>query len=157
MSIVENSVDYMWENYLKSIGENRNNTKKQYTTWYFGGNQKDADELAELVKSKVKRGTTSLYYWYEDEEEPLPLPGEYSIIVNWEGAAQCIIKTNKVTLIPFKDVTEELARIEGEGDKSLEHWRDVHIRFFTKELKDEVKQFTEDMIVVFEEFELVFS
>ncbi len=156
MSKVDNSVDYIWENYLKSLGENRNNTAKQYSTWYFGSNKKEAAELAELVKKGTKRGTTSLYYWYEYEKEPLPLPGEYSVIVNWEGEAQCIIKTTKVTLLPFKDVTEELAKIEGEGDKSLEHWRDVHIRFFTEEMKDEVKQFTEDMIVVFEEFELVF-
>lgn len=156
MSKVDNSVDYIWENYLKSLGENRNNTAKQYSTWYFGSNKKEADELAELVKKGTKRGTTSLYYWYENEKEPLPLPGEYSVIVNWEGEAQCIIKTTKVTLLAFKDVTEELAKIEGEGDKSLEHWRDVHIRFFTEEMKDEVKQFTEDMIVVFEEFELVF-
>lgn len=156
MSKVDNSVDYIWENYLKSLGENRNNTDKQYSTWCFGSNKKEAAELAELVKKGTKRGTTSLYYWYEYEKEPLPLPGEYSVIVNWEGEAQCIIKTTKVTLLPFKDVTEELAKIEGEGDKSLEHWRDVHIRFFTEEMKDEVKQFTEDMIVVFEEFELVF-
>ncbi|MCT4606010.1 MAG: ASCH domain-containing protein [Marinisporobacter sp.] len=30
--------------------------------------------------------------------------------------------------------TEEFAKTEGEGDKSLKYWRKVHIDFFTREV-----------------------
>lgn len=33
---------------------------------------------------------------------------------------------------PFGDVTWEHARAEGEGDASLEAWRDVHRRFWDR-------------------------
>lgn len=47
--------------------------------------------------------------------------------------------------------------MEGEGDKSLEYWRNVYIKFFTEELKEVGKQFNEDMNIVYEEFEVVFK
>ncbi len=63
------SVRKMWEDYLISIGESIAMTDKTYNSGYFCDNEKDADELAELAKEGVKRGTTSLYYWYEVENE----------------------------------------------------------------------------------------
>ena len=44
----------------------------------------------------------------------------------------------------------------GEGDGSLAHWREVHRAFFTEELAGAGLCFTEDMPVLFEEFELLF-
>ena len=151
------SVKKIWEDYLISIGESIAMTNKSYTSWYFCDNEKDADELAELVKEGVKRGTTSLNYWYELENEELPMAGNHSVITNWSGVAWCITRTKKVTVLPFKDVTEELAKIEGEGDKSLMYWQKVHIDFFTRELKEQAIKFSQNMLVVFEEFEVVYK
>jgi uncharacterized protein YhfF len=61
-----------------------------------------------------------------------------------------------VTIKPFSEVDEEFARLEGEGDKSLEYWRKTHIDFFTKELEGEKIEFSEDMLVVCEEFEVIY-
>lgn len=47
--------------------------------------------------------------------------------------------------------------MESEGDKSLEYWRDVYIKFFTKELKEVGRQFNEDMDIVYGDFEVVFK
>lgn len=149
------SVQEMWKNYLNSIGVD--NTDKNYTSWYFCNDEKSANELAKLVKSGVKRATTSLYYLYEIEGESLPKEKDLSIITDWNGVAQCIIETKKVTIIPFKNVSEEFAETEGEGDKSLEYWRRVHIDFFTKELAEVGEKFSEDMRVVCEEFKVVYK
>lgn len=151
------SVIEMWGKYLKSIGEDINSTNKKYTAWYFCDNEKSANELALLVKEGTKRGTTSLKYLYEVENEQIPGTDDYSVITNYNGDAQCIIKNKKVLVLPFRDVTEELAYIEGEGDKSLRYWREVHIEFFTREIKSEGLEFNEDMEVVFEEFEVVYQ
>lgn len=157
MEYEHKSVRKMWENYLNSIGERATNTSKSYTSWYFCDDEKSANNLAKLVREGVKRGTTSLYDWYSVDNEELPKVGCYSVITDWNGIAQCIIRTKKVTILPFKDVNEELAKIEGEGDKSLEYWQKVHIDFFTRELKEQKMEFSQDMLVVFEEFEVVYE
>lgn len=153
----DKSVRKMWGNYLTYIGDNIDSTTKNYTSWHFCDDEKSANNLATLVIDGIKKGTTSLYDLYKIDNEPIPAAGEYSIITNWDGLAQCIIKSKKIFIIPFKDVDEELASIEGEGDKSLKYWRDVHIEFFTRELKSLNIEFKEDMLVVFEEFELVYK
>lgn len=151
------SVKEMWENYLISIGDDIDNTNKKYISWHFCDNEEDANSLAELVKQGIKRATTGLYYLYEIEGEILPQVGELSVIIDWQGKAQCVIETKEVSLIPFKEVTEEFAKIEGEGDKSLKYWRDVHINAFNRHLKEFNKEFQEDMLVVCEEFETVYK
>lgn len=151
------SVKEMWERYSMFIGNDINNTNYKYTSWHFCDNEESANNLAELVKQGVKRATTGLHYFYEVEGETLPKVGDLSIIIDWQGIAQCIIETEKVTILPFKEVTEEFAKIEGEGDKSLKYWREVHINAFNRELKEHKKEFREDMLVVCEEFEMVYK
>lgn len=151
------SVRKMWEDYLNSIGEELENTSKSYTSWYFCDNERSANSLAELVREGTKRGTASLYEVYKIENEDLPVADNYSIITDWNGIAKCIIRNKKVTVLPFKDVDEELANIEGEGDKSLGYWQKVHLNYFTRELKEFQMNFSEDMLVVFEEFEVVYK
>lgn len=148
----DKSVIKMWEDYLVSIGD----TNKNYTSWCFCDNERDANELAKLVLEKIKRGTTSLYYLYELGNEELPKEGNFSVITDWNGIAQCIIRTKKVTILAFKDISEEFAKIEGEGDKSLKYWRQVHIDSFVRHLKKYEIVLSQDTLVVFEEFEMVY-
>jgi uncharacterized protein YhfF len=113
-----NSVQEMWRAYLRSLGENSTTTDKTFTAWHFCDNAQDAHELAALVKAGYKRATASAYWAYEDNREPLPTIGDYSVIINWEGEAQCIIRTTSVEIVPFNEVTADFARAEGEGDHS---------------------------------------
>jgi uncharacterized protein YhfF len=147
----------MWKKYLSTIGESINDTGKTYESWYFCNNEKDTNELAGLVKKGIKKATASLHYLYEIENEPIPEVGDYVIIANWKRIAQCIIQITNINTIPFKDVTEEFAAKEEEGDKTLSFWRKVHRKFFTLELKEHNKEFSEDMLVVCEEFAVVYK
>ena len=146
----------MWKKYLSTLGENINDTGKTYESWYFCNNEKDANELAALVKKGIKKATTSLHCLYKIENEPIPKVGDYVIITNWKGIAQCIIQITNINIIPFKEITEEFAAKEGEGDKTLSFWRKVHQKFFALELKEHSKIFSEDMLVVCGEFEVVY-
>lgn len=153
---VDESIQKMWENYLKSIGESPSSSNKKYTAWHFCDNEQDANELAELVVNETKKATASLYLSYGSEDE-LPKVGDFSVIINWNNEAQCIIKTTNIEIVPYKDVTEEFAATEGEGDKSLEYWRRAHWSYFSREMKEIGKEPTEDMLVVCEKFEVVFK
>ena len=97
-----------------------------------------------------------MYCLYEVEGEELPREGEYSVITNWKGEAGCVVLTTKVDLVAYKDVGEAFARKEGEGDLSLAYWRRVHWECFTDELAEKGMVFREDMMLVCEEFEVVY-
>lgn len=111
--------------------------------WSFGI---DNDKLIELVLSGKKTATTSNY-----DENELPVIGKESIIHYDNEKDACIVKTIDYKIMKFKDMTEDLAALEGEGDLSLEYWRKVHYDFFKSYNPD----FNDDTLVVFERFKLV--
>lgn len=124
-----------------------------YAAWAFG----DApDELALLVLSGIKTATSSAYPLYGLSGEDIPKEGEYSVILDSLGNAVCIIKTTKVSVVPFDEVSAHHAYLEGEGDRSLTYWRNVHEAFFTAEMTRSGLAFDRKMKVVCEEFEKVY-
>ena len=127
----------------------------KYEIWCYGSDA--ADELARLTADGIKTATASAYPLYELEGEELPKAGEYNVILYTDGTALCITETTRVSLVPYRDVSADHAFREGEDDRSLSSWRNVHERFFTEELASAGLTFTEDMIVVCEEFRVVFK
>ncbi len=125
-----------------------------YEAWAFGVK---ADLLAHLVAIGEKTATASAYPLYELENEPLPKTGAYSVVLDSNDNGVCIIQTQKVTVVPFSEVTAEHAYKEGEGDKSLDYWREVHEKFFAECLNEAGLEFTSDMKVVCEKFSFVFK
>jgi len=124
--------------------------------WQFGvEGSAMADELAALVISGKKTATCSAYICYEEENESLPTVDDYSIILNSKDEPVAIIKTTDVQVMPMNEVPEAFAIAEGEGDLSYEYWWNGHKGFFTLELAEFGKEFSEDMLVVCEWFELV--
>lgn len=140
----------LWEAFVRE----NNIDECDYEVWAFG---MEADLLAHLVAAGEKTATTSAYSLYELENKPLPTIGEYSIILDSKDNAVCVIQTNKVTVLPFYAVSAEHAFKEGEGDKSLAFWREVHEKFFTECLNEVGLKFTPAMKVVFEEFAVVYK
>ncbi len=128
---------------------------KHFDVWHFCNDESSANNLAELVKKGIKCATTSLYETYQLENEPIPVIDFYSVIINYDGLPQSIIRTTKVDIVPFEDVSAEFARIEGEGDKSLNYWRRVHTEFFSEESELCDVSFTPKSLVICEQFEVV--
>ena len=139
----------LWEAFIKE----KDLPDCEYDAWAFG---MEADHLAHLVATGEKTATASAYPLYELENEPLPAVGEYSVILDSAENAVCVIQTQKVTVVPFCEVTAEQAYKEGEGDKSLAYWREVHEAFFSECMEEAGLQFTRDMKVVCEEFAVVY-
>jgi len=145
----------LWEEYTEKQ-DNSVATEKKYTSWYFCDNEACANELLELVLKGIKRATSSALWTYENEAKPIPALDDMSIVTKWNGEAKCIIKTLNIEIVPFIQVTKHFAKLEGEGNKSLEEWRQVHWQFFTRELSSYGKSPKENMPVVCETFELVY-
>jgi uncharacterized protein YhfF len=145
-----------WEAFLIQ-GQNREiYADKEYEAWHFCDNKEDADELAELVLSGTKNGTASHLNAYKKDGEPLPQTGEISIIINWSGSPRCIIETIKIDRYPFTEVPSSFAATEGEGDGSLEYWRQAHLSAFSREAAELDIEFNDKSIVLCEEFRVIY-
>ena len=140
----------MWKAFCKESGNDNDN----YEAWAFGD---DADRLASLVLEGKKSATASVYELYAYDNEELPDVGDLSIILDSEDQAVCIIRDTEVRVVPFRDVDEEQARREGEGDLSLDYWRDVHEKCFSQWLEEAGMKFSWDTKIVLEKFEVVFK
>jgi uncharacterized protein YhfF len=126
-----------------------------FTCWQFGYGAEMADELLGLVLIGRKRATTGALRSYELEGEPLPRPGDFSVITDGRAIARCIIRTTRVEIRPFDEVDAAYARDEGEDDLSLEYWREGHWRYYCAELEQLGGVADPHMQVVCEHFEVV--
>lgn len=124
--------------------------------WAFGASPEQSDELLALVLDGTKTATAGALWDYESDEVPLPEAGSLSIIVDGRGHPRALIETTAVEVRPFAEVDAEHAHLEGEGDRSLEHWRDVHRRFFA-EVATHDRPVDDTMPVVLERFRVVYQ
>ncbi len=154
---MNNSIKTMWESYLKSINEDQQNTKLKYESWKFETSENASNILAALVMSGEKTGTSSTKDNFESVGETIPSIGDLHIITNWDDVAQFIIKTTVVNIVPYKDVSEDFAKKEGEGDLTLKHWQNVHETVFRAEQQNSGKKFDENTEIVCEEFKLIYK
>lgn len=150
----DKSVELIWKDFLKANPDN--NLKESPISFYFCDNEKDANECAELVVKGIKQATATSLWWYEKNNEDLPQKEAQYIVTDWDGNAKAIIETTKVTRTPYNEITAEFARIEGEGDKSLEYWKKVHRAYYTREMEPYGEIFSEDMIIICEHFKTIY-
>nr|WP_281289991.1 ASCH domain-containing protein [Oceanispirochaeta crateris] len=54
-------------------------------------------------------------------------------------------------------MTSEEARLEGEGDLSLESWKEVHEGFFRLEYAEKGMDFSKQIPVIFERFAMIYN
>jgi uncharacterized protein YhfF len=88
-------------------------------------------ELNSLVLEGTKTATAGLLAEYTREAEELESVGERLALVDDDGAQVGVVEVTAVSVARFGQVPWEFADAEGEGFTSIEHWRDVHARFWS--------------------------
>lgn len=153
-------VEEFWQAYLATVDEQSSITEQSYQSWHFmTDDPKDeafADELTELVKKGEKKATATLAYIYEINQLPIPEVGSYHVITTFAGIPTNVVRVTKISCVPYSEVSAEHAYLEGEGDRSLTYWREVHQRFFTALMSDFDKAFSTDLMVLCIEFTVVY-
>ena len=122
--------------------------------WAFGATPEHADELLALVLDGTKTGTASALWDIEADGESVPEVGGLSIILDGQDGPSALIETTAIDVVPFSEVTSEHAHSEGEGDRTLAAWREIHEQFWREYGQ---RGFSPDMPVVCERFRLLFS
>jgi uncharacterized protein YhfF len=127
-----------------------------FQVWYFGDGPDLADELCDLVLDGTKTATAALVWEAEADPDTAPTPDGYSVVTDFGGAPRCVIRTTEIRVVPFDEVNANFAFDEGEGDRSLDHWRQMHWDYFVKRCVELGKEPDLNMPVICERFELLF-
>jgi len=147
------TINNFWQEFLTVTNQDQSVT---YTDSFHFYPEHLANELLSLVLSGKKTATTASFLAYELEGEKLPQVGDYAIVTDLDGQPHCVIETTAVTLMPFKEMTFDICKREGEDD-TLESWRQGHERVFREEGKQVGYEFSEDMPIVFTDFKVVWE
>jgi uncharacterized protein YhfF len=123
--------------------------------FYFGDGPALAAKLAHLVVKGVKRGTTGWIEAAERDGTTIAHVGMVSIVTDGFGYPACAIRTERVDHCRFGDFSAEQAWVEGEGDRTLEDWRQGHVAYFQREAAALGLTFTEDARIAFEHFRVL--
>ena len=149
-------VTQYWQAYLNTRPPDSPIRAERYVAEGFGDSPAMADDLGELVVRGVKTATCSALWEWQADGDPLPEVGLKTVVLNGRGEPWCIIEVTEVTIRPFNEVNDRFAYEEGEGDRSLDYWRDAHRRFFSRTLPRIGRAFDETMPLVCERFRVIY-
>ena len=109
----------LWQDFISKFPQYKG---KSYDTFTFGDKP---EELLQLVLIGQKTATCCIY-----RGTSLGNVGDISIILDSNNNAHAVIETTNINIVPFNQVTSDFAAKEGEGDKSLDAWRQIHLDFW---------------------------
>lgn len=121
----------------------------------FGDSPELADELIAFVVDGPKRATAGLVAEFEAADEELPRVGDHWIACDGSGTPRVVLRTAEVRIGPLISVDEQFAWDEGEYDRTLESWLRGHRAFFRCSCERLGIDFSDDIEVMFERFQVV--
>lgn len=153
----EETIKAYWQKFLSTHPADSPYHSETYTSEGWGDSPEMADELGGLIAQGTKTGTCSALWEWEAERESIPEKGLVTIVRDGKGESLCIVETTEVTIRNYNEVDADFARAEGEGDLSLEYWREAHRNFFSRTLAKIGKEFSEEMPLVCERFRVIYK
>ncbi len=121
----------------------------------YGDTEDLSKHLLELIRQGGKRAGTSLLWAIEADDETVPVVGEIEIVLDFFNEPAFVTRLVSVDIVPFVNVSTAYAATEGEGDGSLQQWRESHWEFFARECKRIGREPAESMPVVCGVFEVL--
>ena len=109
----------------------------------------DSPEMANDLLALMLAGTKTATCWAARDGQQTEV-GKRMVVCDGDGHPRAVLETTALRLQRFDAVDADFARKEGEGDLSLEWWRDAHKGFFARN-----GGFAPDMMLWCEEFIVV--
>jgi uncharacterized protein YhfF len=145
-----------WQTFLDTLPDDSPLRQANYVAEAWGDSPQLAQELADLIVAGIKTATCSALWDWQAENEPIPEAGVITIVLDGQNQSVGIVETVEVTVRPYHEVDAQFAYEEGEGDRSLDYWRQAHWQFFSRTLPNIGKEPTQDMPLVCERFRLIY-
>jgi uncharacterized protein YhfF len=118
---------------------------RELEAFSFGDGPALADELLALVLEGKKRATC----WAVAEGLKGAAVGKSMVALDSKQRPRAVLTTIELVQRRFDEVDDQFAYDEGEGDRSLAHWRAAHTRYFSR-----LRLFAPDMMLWCERFSL---
>jgi uncharacterized protein YhfF len=147
--------DALWALYIDTMLGGWEPPTRAVDVFAFGREPHEQANRAHLVAKGAKRATTG---WIDAERARgniIPSPGLVSILTDGFGFPVCAIQTDRVDDVRFRDVGEDVARADGEGDLSLEGWRERQRRTYEGDAAKQDRRFGDDALVYVEHFRVL--
>jgi uncharacterized protein YhfF len=154
--MTKETVQDYWEQFLAGLPPDSLYHTTTYVAEGWGDGPALADELGALIVQGTKTATCSALWEWEAEGNPIPQPGLITVVLDGRGKPLCIVETVEVSTRKYNEVDSDFAREEGEGDLSLNYWREAHRNFFSRVLPKFGKEFSEEMPLVCERFRVIY-
>ena len=151
------SIQAYWQKFLSTLPADSPYHTQPYLAEGWGDSPQMADELGALIAEGVKTGTCSAVWDWEAEGNPIPEVGLVTIVLDGRGEPLCIVGTFEVNIRKYNEVDADFAHAEGEGNLSLDYWREAHRNFFSRTLPKIGREFFEDMPLVCERFRVIYK
>ena len=153
---LDKSVYEMWNDFAESNPKMDKNELPN--TDFFDNSEEEGHQFADLIVDGKKKATSGLYIWYKEANVDLPKIGAKLIVTNYNGKARAIIETKKVDTIPFNQISKEYAELDmGTNIEPLEKWKKAHWEIFVNSLEQNGQKATDDILVVCEWFETIWT
>jgi uncharacterized protein YhfF len=146
-----NDTEAYWSSYRAATGV----ADANYVAVSMGDSPEMADELLDLIVRGPKRATACLERDVTVKGGPMPVVGDYVIVLDSASRPGCIWRTTEVVVKPFVEVDDAFAWDEGEGDRTRDDWLDMHRSYFTRQAAREGFVFDDRTRTVFERFTVV--
>ncbi|MGM9971618.1 MAG: ASCH domain-containing protein [Anaeroplasmataceae bacterium] len=135
----------MWSQFL---------TNNQIEDVDYGVFQYDKEDLEKLMSGKIK-AEISPYEVIRVNDYAIPFVGDYNIVIDDSDNAICVIKTTKVSIVPFNDIKEvDAIKLGFDG---LKEFRNIYKDILTSELKEININYQDEALCVIEEFEIIYK
>ena len=137
------------------IRDSRDTDEKCSGDLFFEAKGFVSDQLTALVLSEKKTAFFTSFATYTIDQEPLPVSGELYIVLDRANNPVCVIEITSVTILPFNEVTWEMAKLEGE-DENLEQWKERKTEYLQEEGDILGFEFSPDLKLVFQTFKVIY-
>ncbi|WP_153062042.1 ASCH domain-containing protein, partial [Escherichia coli] len=126
---------------------------RYYLPISIGGHAELADQGAALILSGVKTATSSPYWDYPDGR--IPFVGALSVLLDGRGEPVAIVQTVSVEPVRFADVTDTMAWVYGEGERTRAWWLQANRAWYRDKAARDGQVFSEDDPILWETIEVV--
>lgn len=122
-----------------------------------GNNRDAANKIRAYVARREKVGTFPLPWHFEKTGQTPPKPGDFSILIDFDGVPYAVVRISTIDTVRFADVSDRHTAIDGPPMQKVSAWRPVHIAHWTRLLEPHGLKITDDMPVWVERFDLIYS
>lgn len=151
------AVEAFWQRYLSSCFPLKSSDTRPDNVTDFGDTKEMADELGRLVQVGIKTATSGLAWDFEQSGEVPPVVGNVEIVVDGSGHPLCIIEITEVVTRPFNTVDEAFAFDYGEGDRTLDWWRQEMWDYYAAESQPSGREPSQIMPLICMRFRLLYT